>query len=308
MVAKVAASGKFNNRKEGLRMAVWKERVPRLILYLFLAICTFSTLFPFLNVLAVSLSSGEAIRAGNVSIWPRQFTWDAYRNLIDDGQLFVAMKNTVVMTVVGTTLNMLVTIMAAYPLSKVDLRGRGAVLGMIIFTMLFSGGLIPQFLLIKSLGLMNTYWSLWLPGLLSTYNFFVLKTFFEGLPSELEESASIDGAKDWVVLVRIVLPLALPVIAALTLFYAVGWWNAYYNVLIFIKSSTEMSLMVKLYQMIDNLDPALLIGDSTDGNNALPPEGVRAGAAMLASLPILIIYPFLQKYFVKGVLMGSVKG
>lgn len=289
-------------------MAVWKERVPRLILYLFLAICTFSTLFPFLNVLAVSLSSGEAIRAGNVAIWPRQFTWDAYRNLIDDGQLFVAMKNTVVMTVVGTTLNMLVTIMAAYPLSKVDLRGRGAVLGMIIFTMLFSGGLIPQFLLIKSLGLMNTYWSLWLPGLLSTYNFFVLKTFFEGLPSELEESASIDGAKDWVVLVRIVLPLALPVIAALTLFYAVGWWNAYYNVLIFIKSSTEMSLMVKLYQMIDNLDPALLIGDSTDGNNALPPEGVRAGAAMLASLPILIIYPFLQKYFVKGVLMGSVKG
>ncbi|KRE64898.1 ABC transporter permease [Paenibacillus sp. Soil750] len=289
-------------------MAVWKERVPRLILYLFLAICTFSTLFPFLNVLAVSLSSGEAIRAGNVSIWPRQFTWDAYRNLIDDGQLFVAMKNTVVMTVVGTTLNMLVTIMAAYPLSKMDLRGRGAVLGMIIFTMLFSGGLIPQFLLIKSLGLMNTYWSLWLPGLLSTYNFFVLKTFFEGLPSELEESASIDGAKDWVVLVRIVLPLALPVIAALTLFYAVGWWNAYYNVLIFIKSSTEMSLMVKLYQMIDNLDPALLIGDSTDGNNALPPEGVRAGAAMLASLPILIIYPFLQKYFVKGVLMGSVKG
>jgi putative aldouronate transport system permease protein len=308
MVAKDAASGRFNYRKEGLWMAIWKERVPRLILYLFLAICTFSTLFPFLNVLAVSLSSGEAIRAGSVSIWPRQFTWDAYRNLIDDGQLFVAMKNTVVMTVVGTTLNMLVTIMAAYPLSKIDLRGRGAVLGMIIFTMLFSGGLIPQFLLIKSLGLMNTYWSLWLPGLLSTYNFFVLKTFFEGLPNELEESASIDGAKDWVVLVRIVLPLALPVIAALTLFYAVGWWNAYYNVLIFIKSSTEMSLMVKLYQMIDNLDPALLIGDSTDGNNALPPEGVRAGAAMLASLPILIIYPFLQKYFVKGVLMGSVKG
>lgn len=174
-------------------MAIWKERVPRLLLYLFLAIGTFSTLFPFLNVLAVSLSSGEAIRAGNVSIWPRHFTWDAYRNLIDDGQLFVAMKNTVVMTVVGTSLNMLVTIMAAYPLSKMDLRGRGPVLGMIIFTMLFSGGLIPQFLLIKSLGLMNTYWSLWLSGLISTYNLFVLKTFFEGLPTELEESASIDG-------------------------------------------------------------------------------------------------------------------
>ncbi|MFD0716496.1 carbohydrate ABC transporter permease [Paenibacillus sp. GCM10027626] len=277
-------------------------------IYLFLAAFSFSTLFPFLNVMAVSLSSAEAIRAGNVSIWPQQFTWDAYRNLIDDGQLIVAMKNTVVMTVVGTALNMLVTIMAAYPLSKTDLRGRGPVLAMIIFTMLFGGGLIPQFLLIKSLGLMDTYWALWLPGLLSTYNLFVMKTFFEGLPGELEESAAIDGAKDWMILVRIVLPLALPVIAALTLFYAVGWWNAYYNVLIFIKSSTKMSLMVKLYQMIDNLDPTLLLGDSGNENNALPPEGVRAGAAMLASLPILLIYPFLQKYFVKGVLMGSVKG
>ncbi|GAA3403521.1 carbohydrate ABC transporter permease [Paenibacillus hodogayensis] len=285
-----------------------KGRLFRGILYVFLALCAFSTLFPFLNVLAVSLSSSEAIRSGNVSIWPKAFTLDAYRNLVDDGQLFVAMRNTALMTVVGTVLNILVTIMAAYPLSKTDLRGRGPVLGMIIFTMLFGGGLIPQFLLIKSLGLMNTYWALWLPGLISTYNLFVLKTFFEGLPSELEESASIDGAKDWVVLVRIVLPLALPVLAALTLFYAVGWWNAYYNVLIFIKSSDKMSLMVKLYQMIDNLDPSLLIGDPTQGNDALPPEGVRAGAAMLAALPILLIYPFLQKYFVKGVLMGSVKG
>ena len=149
-------------------MAVRKGRLARGILYLFLAVCTFSTLFPFLNVLAVSLSSGEAIRSGNVSIWPRGFTWDAYRNLIDDGQLFIAMRNTALMTVVGTCLNMLVTIMAAYPLSKADLRGRGPVLSMIIFTMLFGGGLIPQFLLIKSLGLMNTYWALWMPGLIST--------------------------------------------------------------------------------------------------------------------------------------------
>ncbi|RAV16686.1 carbohydrate ABC transporter permease [Paenibacillus contaminans] len=289
-------------------MAFRKGSVSRGILYLFLAACTFTTVFPFLNVLAVSFSSGEAIRAGSVSIWPKDFTWDAYRNLIDDGQLFVAMRNTALMTVVGTSLNILVTVMAAYPLSKADLRGRGPVLGMIVFTMLFGGGLIPQFLLIKSLGLMNSYWALWLPGLISTYNLFVLKTFFEGLPSELEESASIDGAKDWTVLVRIVLPLALPVLAALTLFYAVGWWNAYYGVLIFIKSSTKMSLMVKLYQMIDNLDPALLIGDPTNVSDTLPPEGVRAGAAMLAALPILLIYPFLQKYFVKGVLMGSVKG
>lgn len=289
-------------------MVTLTGRLSRGLLYVLLAVAAFTTLFPFLNVAAMSLSDGEAIRAGKVSLVPVDFTWTAYRNLIDDGQLFVAMKNTALMTVVGTSLNMLVTVMAAYPLSKPDLRGRGPLLGMIIFTMLFGGGLIPQFLLIKSLGIMNTYWSLWLPALISTYNMFVMKTFFEGLPPELEESAAIDGAKDWTVLVRIVLPLSLPVIAALTLFYAVGWWNAYYNVLIFIKSSGSMSLMVKLYQMIDNLNPELMVMDSANSGHTIPPEGVRAAAAMVAALPILIVYPFLQKYFVKGVLMGSVKG
>ncbi|MDF2814770.1 MAG: transporter permease [Paenibacillus sp.] len=275
-----------------------------------LAIIACATLFPFINILAVSMSSSRAINAGEVSLWPIEFSMDAYINLMEDGQLFVAMKNTVIITVVGTALNMLFTILAAYPLSKRRLKGRNVMLMAVLFTMLFGGGLIPNFLLINSLGLINSYWGLWLPALISAYNMFVMKSFFEGLPEELEESASIDGAKDLTILWKIILPLSLPVIAALTLFYAVGWWNSYFNVLIYIKSTDKLSLTVKLYQMLQNISSDLLSTTNGEGvtQATITPEGVRASAIIIAILPILCVYPFLQKHFVKGVLMGSVKG
>ncbi|MBB6672737.1 carbohydrate ABC transporter permease [Cohnella nanjingensis] len=269
-----------------------------------------ATLFPFVNVLAVSFSSSAAINAGAVSVWPVEFNWSAYRNLIEDGQLAVAMKNTVVITGVGTALNMLFTVLAAYPLSKRRLRGRNAMLMAVLFTMLFGGGLIPNFLLVGGLGLIDSYWGLWLPALVSAYNMFVMKSFFEGLPEELEESASIDGAKDLTILWKIVLPLSMPVIAALTLFYAVGWWNSYFNVLIYIKSTDKLSLTVKLYQMLQNVGSELLRTTNGEGVSeaTITPEGIRAASIVIAILPILCVYPFLQKHFVKGVLMGSVKG
>lgn len=275
-----------------------------------LAIYACATLFPFINILAVSLSSSRAINAGEVALWPIDFTWDAYSNLMADGQLLVAMKNTVMITVIGTLLNMLFTVIAAYPLSKRRLKGRNTMLMLVLFTMLFGGGLIPNFLLISSLGLINSYWGLWLPALISAYNMFVLKSFFEGLPEELEESASIDGAKDLTILWKIVLPLSLPVVAALTLFYAVGWWNSYFNVLIYIKSTNKLSLTVKLYQMLQNIGSDLLSTTNGEGvlQTTITPEGIRAAAIMIAIIPILCVYPFLQKHFVKGVLMGSVKG
>lgn len=292
-----------NNRQHKLSNHLYNT-----IIYGLLVLFAFSALFPFVNVLAMSFSSSEAIRSGAVSLWPLDFNLQAYKNLVSDGQLFIGMKNTVLITVVGTVLNMAMTIMAAYPLSKPHLKGRGILLSMIIFTMLFGGGLIPMFLLLKTLGITNTYWSLWLPGLVSAYNMFVMKTFFEGLPPEIEEAAAIDGARDSTLLRRIVLPLSMPVIAALTLFYAVGWWNSYYSVLIYITSSNKMSLMVKLYQMIDNISPDLLSQGDNRAQEELTPEAVRAAAVMIAALPILCLYPFLQKYFVKGVLIGSVKG
>ncbi len=276
--------------------------------YLFLALCAYATLFPFINVIAVSFSSSRAINTGEVFMWPIEFNVDAYHNLFEDGQLLVAMKNTVWITVIGTTLNMIFTVMAAYPLSKARLRGRNAMLMGILFTLLFSGGLIPQFLLINNLGLVNTYWSLWLPGLISAYNLFVMKSFMEGLPEELEESASIDGASELTVLWKIIIPLSMPVIAALTLFYAVGWWNSYFNVLIYIRSSDMMSITVKLFQMIDLVRPELLQSGEGASQSVITPEGIRAASIVFAITPILCVYPFLQKHFVKGVLLGSVKG
>lgn len=276
--------------------------------YVFLALCAFATLFPFINMIAISFSSSRSIMSGEVFMFPVEFNVNAYINLIEDGQLFVAMRNTIVITLVGTLLNMLFTILAAYPLSKRTLRGRNAMLMGVLFTMLFSGGLIPHFLLISSLGLINTYWALWLPALISVYNMFVMKSFFEGLPEEMEESATMDGANDLIILWRIIIPLSLPVIAALTLFYAVGWWNSYMNVLIYIRSTDKLSLMVKLYQMIELVSPELLRSGEGASEMMITPEGIRAASIVVAIAPILAVYPFLQKYFVKGVLLGSVKG
>jgi len=276
--------------------------------YVLLALAAYATIFPFINIIAVSLSSSRAINAAEVFMWPVEFNVSAYETLLRDGQLIMAMKNTVIITIMGTALNMLLTIMAAYPLSKSKLKGRSFMLMAILFTMLFSGGMIPNFLLVNSLGLVNSYWALWLPALISAYNMFVMKSFFEGLPEELEESAAIDGASDATILWKIILPLSKPVIAALTLFYAVGWWNSYMNVLIYIRSTDKLSLMVKLYQMIELVSPELLRNGEGVMQVTITPEGIRAAAVVFAIVPILCVYPFLQKHFIKGVLLGSIKG
>ncbi|MBD2872174.1 carbohydrate ABC transporter permease [Paenibacillus arenilitoris] len=291
-----------------VRRASESGRWLRRLVYVLLALCAYATLFPFVNIIATSLSSSRAINAAEVFMWPIEFNLDAYRNLLRDGQLVVAMKNTVVITVVGTALNMLFTVMAAYPLSKTRLKGRNPMLMAILFTMLFSGGIIPSFLVVNGLGLVDSYWALWLPGLMSAYNMFVLKSFLEGLPEELEESAAIDGAGEALILWKIILPLSKPVLAALTLFYAVGWWNSYMNVLIYIRSTDKMSLMVKLYQMIDLISPEMLRAGEGVTQTLITPEGIRAAAIVIAIVPILCVYPFLQKHFIKGVLLGSVKG
>ncbi|MGG1555584.1 carbohydrate ABC transporter permease [Paenibacillus ferrarius] len=283
----------------------------RISVYMLLGCFSLLTLFPFWYEIAASFSSSRAINSGEVFLWPVEFNVVAYERLFDDGQLFVAMRNTVVVTVVGTALNMVMTILAAYPLSRRRLLGRNALLMMITVTMLFVAGIIPNFILIKTLGLMNSYWAVWLPGLISTYNMFVMKTFMEGLPEEIEESASMDGAGDWRIVMQIFIPLCKPILAALSLFYAVSWWNSYFNVMLYITKSAKLTVMVKVYQMVNKVDENLL--NNIGGNDAaerilLTPEAIKAAAVVIAVMPILCVYPFLQKYFVKGVLIGSVKG
>lgn len=279
--------------------------------YVFLGFVSLLTLFPFWYEIVASFSSSRAITSGEVFLWPVEFNTVAYQRLFDDGQLIMAMGNTVLVTVAGTLFNMVMTILAAYPLSRKRLAGRSWLLMLITFTMLFVAGLIPNFILIKSLGLMNSYWAVWLPGLISTYNMFVMKTFMEGLPGEIEESASIDGAGDWRILLQIYLPLCKPILAALSLFYAVSWWNSYFNVMLYVTKSTKLTVMVKLYQMVSAVDGNLL--NSMNGNEGLEqvlltPEALKAAAVVIVVTPILCVYPFLQKHFVKGVLIGSVKG
>jgi putative aldouronate transport system permease protein len=221
------------------------------------------------------------------------------------------MKNTVLLTVVGTALCMISTILCAYALSKKRLMGRSFVMGLIVFTMMFGGGMIPSFLLIRSLGLMDSYWALWLGGLQSTYNMIVLRTFFQTIPDSLEEAAQIDGANDPYILARIVLPLSGAALATITLFYAVGWWNTYFNAMMYITSSPKQTLMVKLRQMLDAMQvlAAQAEGGVSEGAGMtnIAGETFKAATILVSMLPIMCVYPFLQKYFTKGVMIGSVK-
>jgi putative aldouronate transport system permease protein len=279
--------------------------------YLFLGLLSLVTLYPFWYEVAASFSSSRAITAGEVFWWPVEFNTEAYKRLFEDGQLISAMFNTILVTAVGTAFNIVMTVLAAYPLSRKRLYGRNTLVLFITFTMIYASGLIPNFILVKALGLMNSYWALWLPGLISTYNMFVMKSFMEGLPDEIEESASIDGAGNLRILVQIMLPLCKPIVAALSLFYAVGWWNSYFNVMLYISKSGLQTLMLKLYQMIKQVDESLLNrGGGSEGvmTVTLTPEGIKAASVVIAITPILCVYPFLQKHFVKGVLIGSVKG
>jgi len=193
--------------------------------YIYLALCVMVTLLPFATIIAKSFSDTVAIESGEVFLWPVDFNVQAYKNLITDGQLLRSMKNTVIITIIGTCLNMIFTTTAAYALSKKRLLGGKLIMKLMTFTMIFSGGTIPHFIVVKSLGLMNTYGALWLPGLITVYNLIVMKTFFEQLPESLEEAARIDGANDLLIFFKIVLPLSLATIATITLFYAVAWWN-----------------------------------------------------------------------------------
>jgi putative aldouronate transport system permease protein len=285
------------------------ERVFYFFNYLFLTLVALSCLYPFVYIIATSFSSSRAVNSGEVFLWPVDFNFESYKRLLLDGQIFRAMRNTVLMTMVGTALNMVFTILCGYALSKKRLFGRGPIMALIVFTMMFGGGLIPNFLLIRNLHLMNTYWALWLGGLVSTYNMIVLRTFFQGIPESLEEAAQIDGAGDPYILVRIVLPLSGAALATIALFYAVGWWNTYFSAVLYISSTLKYPLMVKLRTMLDAATSVNTLAERGVYEEIIvAPETYKAASIVVSILPIMLVYPFLQKHFVKGVLIGSVKG
>ncbi|RAV11141.1 carbohydrate ABC transporter permease [Paenibacillus contaminans] len=277
--------------------------------YTMLILFTFICVFPFINTVANAFSSSHAIQTGQVVLWPVDFQLDAITKVVTDANIIRSLWITVYITVVGTALNMLFTITTAYPLSRKDLKGRKYFMNFMIVTMVFSGGLIPGYLLIKSLGLLNSLWSLMIPGLISAFLVIIMKSFFQNIPEELRDAAVMDGCGNIRYLVQIVLPLSGAVLATVSLFYAVGHWNSYFSAVLYIDDSTLYTLQVKLRNilLLAQLDTSLETMQNVDNLHVIE-ESLKAATIVFATVPILVVYPFLQKYFVKGSFLGSVKG
>jgi putative aldouronate transport system permease protein len=266
-------------------------------------------LFPFMNVAAVSLSSNAAIIASRVALFPVEFSTESYQAIFKDPTMVGALLFTVQLTLLFTVFSMVMTIMAAYPLTQKRLRGRKLMMLFVVFTMFFSGGIIPDYLLIKQLHLMDTIWALILPGLISTFNLIVMKTFFASIPESLVESARLDGCSDIGILTKIILPLSTPVLATLSLFYAVYKWNNFQDALFYINEPKLYPIQLKLYQIIKNSTAVdIAIQEGTNSTTNALPESLKAASVMFATVPIVLVYPWLQKYFIKGVMIGAIKG
>ncbi|WP_284642463.1 carbohydrate ABC transporter permease [Paenibacillus silviterrae] len=275
-----------------------------------LLIFALSTLIPFIYIIAGSFATQKELLERGFILFPTEFTLSSYEYIFSTGTLMKSMGVTIYITVVGTLINIFMTCLMAYPLARRDLDYRRPIQMAVIFTMLFSGGMIPTFLIVKELGMIDTYWSLLIPGAISAFNLIILRNFFQQMPEGLEESAKIDGCSDPGILFRIVMPLSLPAIATFSLFYAVGHWNTFFSAVLYINDSTKWPIQVLLRQIVIMSDGGGL-GDSTalEADFVQPPEqSIKMAVIVVSTLPILIVYPFLQKHFAKGVLLGSVKG
>ncbi|AXL91565.1 sugar ABC transporter permease [Streptomyces sp. CB09001] len=265
------------------------------------------TLYPFLNIVARSFSGERQIRAGEVTLWPKGFNLTTYEIVFQDGTFWRNYGNTVFYTVVSTAVAMVLTACYAYVLSKKHLKGRGVLVGIAVFTMFFSGGLIPTYVLITSLDLKNTVWALALPNAISVFNLLVMKAFFESLPDELEEAAQIDGLNTYGILLRIVLPLSKAVVATMVLFYSVSFWNSWFGAFLYMDRIELMPVTVYLRNLIAGATGGTAAGAGTEQLTQVA-ANIQAVTIVLTALPILCVYPFVQRYFVSGVMLGAVKG
>ena len=268
-----------------------------------LGLIGFSMLYPILNLLITSFSSITDVMASHYGfLLPKSIDLDAYRYILKFSTLWNAYGNTIHLTLVGTSINLFMSTLSAYVLSERRLPGRGIMMTFVLITMFFSGGLIPSFILISRLGMVNTLWALMIPGAISTWNMIIMRNFFQGISESIKESARIDGAGEIMILIRIILPLSPSVLATMALFYGVGHWNQYSSAIIYLNNPSLYPLQVVIRQMYAQAIQEI-------ESDALPPpvETVRAAAVMLALVPVLCVYPFLQKYFVKGIMVGALK-
>lgn len=286
---------------------VSKIKISDIIIMLIIIILCSTCIIPFIHIASKSLSSNTEVLSKNVYLFPKGFNIEAYKAIFGDGQLTRAMLYTILVTGIFTVLGMVVTVCAAYPLTKKRLKGRNFFSFILLFTMYFSAGLIPEYLLMKDLKLLNTMWVLILPLIFSPYNMLIMKSFLQAnIPDSLEESAFIDGASNFQILNKIVLPLSKAIIATLSLFYAVGRWNTYADTKYYITKKSLQHIQYLLSNMILSSSEPISVAEGAQVVST--PEVLQAAAIMFVTLPIICLYPFAQKYFVKGTMIGAVKG
>lgn len=294
------------------RKGVTQDKVVYFINYVLLSLLLVVVLYPIIYIISCSFSSGDALMAGRVKFLPVEFTLDSYAAVFKYNSIWTGYANSILYTVVGTLISIVLTLFAAYPLSRDDFQGKQIFTALFLFTMMFSGGLIPTYLLIKNLHLTDSMWAVVLPGSVSAYNIIVARTFFkQNIPKELLEASQVDGCSDLRFFSQIVIPLSKPIIAVLCLWVAVSLWNGYFNPMLYINSEDKYPLQLVLRRILllsqvnlntANIDPAQI------ARNRYLSEMLKYGTIIISSLPLMMIYPFIQKYFVKGVMIGSVKG
>ncbi|AFC27313.1 binding-protein-dependent transport system inner membrane component [Paenibacillus mucilaginosus 3016] len=287
------------------------DRLFDLVLYAAMIFTVVVTLYPFLNVLAISLNDSTDTVRGGIHIWPREFTLKNYETIFQYSGLMTGFRNSVIRTLAGTLIGVISASMVAYVLSREEFQARRLFSMLFALTMYFSGGLIPVYMLMRDLSLLNSFWVYLIPGLLSVWNVFIIRSYINGLPYALQESAKIDGANDFTIYWRVVLPLCQPVLATVALFIAVGQWNSWFDTYLY--NSSNESLTTLQYELMKVLQSTQNNADAARNPNmaqniaAVSPESIRMAITIVVTLPILLVYPFLQKYFVKGMTLGAVK-
>lgn len=290
------------------------DKVFEVINFIFLFFILIIVLYPLVYVISASISDPVYVNQGTMWLFPRGITFEGYQRVFQNPEIWSGYRNTVLYTVAGTAINLLFTVPGAYALSRKDLKGRGIMMGLIVFTMFFGGGLIPTFLLVSWLGMLNTVWALLIPNAVAVYNLIICRTFFQtNIPKELQESAEIDGCSNTVLFLKIVLPLSAPIIAVMALYYGVTHWNSYFSAIIYLKDRSLYPLQLILREiLVQNQmnDTMLMTGDDMEAlaKQARIADIIKYAVMIVSSLPIIVIYPFMQRFFMKGVLIGSVKG
>lgn len=277
----------------------------------FLILVLVMVVYPLLFVASASISDPAAVVSGELWLWPKGITLNGYKKVFQNQDILRGYANTIAYTLVGTAINLLMTIAAAYPLSRKNFYGRNVFMAMFVFTMFFSGGLIPTYLVVRGLGMINTFWAMVVPNAVAVWNIIIMRTFFQqSIPEEIQEAARIDGCSNVQTLLRIVLPLSAPILAVMTLFYSVGHWNAYFHALIYLTDRGKYPLQLILREILiqSNMQNLVEVSEESLVRGLMEAEAMKYAVVVVANLPVFLLYPFLQRYFVKGIVIGAIKG